>query len=553
MSIHVKRPGKAAVLTVLVLASAITIAASEDDVFFLIKKNFAIFAEVYNEVNALYVDPLDPQSMMRTGIDAMLETLDPYTVVIDESRNAEMEIMTRGSYGGVGMEVDFRNGQIIVIAPMDGTSAAKKGVRAGDIIIGINGIDASEMLPEEVESLMIGEIGTSVLVKIRRLGLDKPLEFDLTREKIEINNVSYSGALEDSAFIYLALERFGQDAAMEVKNAISLHYSVKTKGIVLDMRNNPGGLLNEAVDLVGLFVEGNVEIARTKGRIQENNQVYRSRGKAPFLAVPLVILQNRGSASASEVVAGAIQDLDRGVIIGERSYGKGLVQIVKPLSYNLALKVTTAKYFIPSGRSIQAIDYTHLKRKAARMVADSSRKPFKTKAGRVVYDGAGIEPDMVWSEPEKSFAQMALLRESRYIFFTGDLLAASKSKNTADITDEQLFGRFQTYLAQSGFRLELESESELSYLENVLKKEAHPAAAIQALSVLKKEVEQFKSTVLEKEKKAILDELRLEIAGQAGGQGARAQLAVLLDPMVKEAIALLKKPDVYNAMLQAKK
>jgi carboxyl-terminal processing protease len=528
----------------------VTAAAKPDDLFFLIKKNFAIFSEVYAEVNELYVDPVDPQKMMRTGIDAMLETLDPYTVVIDEHQNTEMEIMTRGSYGGVGLEVDHRNGQIIVIAPTEGGAAAKKGIRPGDIVQKVNGIDIENLSPDEVERLMVGEAGSQVTITISRLGFDKPLDFNLIREKVEVKNVSYTGFTgPDSLYAYVSLDRFGQGAAGEVREALSSNVSEKTKGIILDLRNNPGGLLHEAVDLVGLFVAPNTEVARTKGRNEENNHVYRTRAAALFPAIPVVVLQNRGSASASEIVAGALQDLDRAVIAGERSFGKGLVQIVRNLSFNLALKVTTAKYYIPSGRSIQAVDYTHKGRKAARVVPDSLRKKYATKNGRVVYDGAGVEPDFKAPERDRSYVQTALLRESHYIFFINKILSEQKSTVPVLLSDAELYAQFKSFLSQSKRAIEFESESELAYLSEILAKEGFTGEPVAQLKALRQTIEKNRFTVLDNERDLIVRELRIEMAAQKEGQRARIKLQLVHDELVREAVHLLADSERYKNLL----
>jgi carboxyl-terminal processing protease len=538
--------------TIVLCSIGIIAARKPDDIFFLLKKNFTIFSEVFTEINALYVDAVDPQRMIRTGIDAMLETLDPYTVVIDEHQNAEMEIMTRGSYGGIGIEVDHRNGQIIIIAPTEGGAAARKGVRAGDLLMKVDGINVTDLQPDEVERMLVGETGTAVRISIKRGNSEKLIDFTLLRERIEIKNVSYSGHLgTDSTFVYVKLDRFGSGAASEVKQALLNLTGKQTKGIILDLRNNPGGLLHEAVELTDLFVDAGIEVARTKGRIDANNAVYKTRTRAVFPDQTLIVLQNRGSASASEIVAGALQDLDRAIIIGERSFGKGLVQIIRNLSYNLSLKVTTAKYYIPSGRSIQAIDYTHTGRKSSRAVADSTRKAFKTKNGRIVYDGAGIEPDVKHTEPEKSFIQTALLRESRYILFANELLSGKPPLTEVPAADDRLFESFKNYLNREKVMFELESESEIDYLNSVLKKEGLYADAGPVLEQLKKSVEKNRGKVLDQEKQLILSELIAEISAQLKGQKARLAYRIKTDALVQEAISIINDQKRVNQLLSA--
>ncbi|MFW6347330.1 MAG: S41 family peptidase, partial [Cyclonatronaceae bacterium] len=334
---------------------------SESDPLFQIRKHFSIFSDVIAEVNELYVVEISPEKVIRSGIDAMLETLDPYTVLIDESESQDIDLMTTGSYAGVGIEVGARGDELVVITPIEGYAAARQGIRAGDVIVRVNGISAEGLSPEDLNAELRGQVDSTVELTIRRFGMDELMEFSLKRERIEIKNVEWAGfADEQQQIAYVLLSRFGQNAGREIREALQEleeEADAPLSGVVLDLRNNPGGLLIEAVRTAEIFLPGGLEIVSTRGRAEQTTQTYGTEQAALLPDVPLVVLQNAGSASSSEIVTGAIQDYDRGVIMGQQSFGKGLVQIIRPVSYGMALKITTSKYFTPSGRYIQSVDY----------------------------------------------------------------------------------------------------------------------------------------------------------------------------------------------------
>jgi carboxyl-terminal processing protease len=330
-----------------------------NDLFFQIKKQLTIFSDAYKEVATLYVEEVSPERLMTTGINAMLKELDPYTVFIPEGEQQQMEIISTGTYGGVGIDAGYRGDKIVVIAPLEGYPADRAGIRPGDIILKINDVTVADISPEEVQQLTIGDPGTEINLTIQRTGMEDLLEFKLIREQIEVKNIEYSGRLESNENVgYIKLTRFGQGSAEEIREKLLSFQSSGVNSLILDLRNNPGGLLNEAVEIVDKFIEPGVTVVETNGRIQSENSTYSTDEPPVFGDLPVIVLMNEGSASASEVVAGAFQDLDRAVIMGETSFGKGLVQTVRPLSYNTSLKITIAQYFTPSGRSIQSVDYT---------------------------------------------------------------------------------------------------------------------------------------------------------------------------------------------------
>ncbi|MFV1981395.1 MAG: S41 family peptidase, partial [Rhodothermia bacterium] len=407
----------------LMIAGAVLMAATflqtQDDIYFSIKKNLSIFGTLYEELAVGYVDPIDPERLMRTGLTSMLNTLDPYTVFIDEATNEEIDIATRGRYAGVGLTVTISDGHITVVSPVEGYSGFRQGVRAGDIIVEVDGQSVSDLSGADVSEILRGDPGSSVSLVVEREGEAQPIEFLLTREDVRLKNVTFADFIDDTSIAYIRLERFAREAYSEVYIAIkSLAKKRKIDAVILDLRDNPGGLLEAAVDISGIFLRQGTEIVSTRGRLPQTHRSYRSRKSPIETELPLAVLVNGNSASASEIVAGAIQDLDRGIVIGERTFGKGLVQIVRPLPYNTSLKMTTSKYYTPSGRSIQAITYTHrVEDGYAVVVADSLKQVYQTSAGREVRGGGGITPDIEITLPPISDFEEALIRKSAFFRF----------------------------------------------------------------------------------------------------------------------------------------
>ena len=362
--------------------------------YFEVAKSLDIFATLFKEVNAYYVDEVEPEKLVRTGIDAMLESLDPYTDYISEDEMEAFRISTTGQYGGVGAMIGLINKKVVITQPYEGFPAHDSGLKVGDEIISIDGINVAGKRTSEVSRLLKGQPKTSVAIKVRRHGTREDRVFNLTREKINVSNVAHHSLISPD-IAYIRLDDFTPGASFEVAEAL---IELKEKGatkLILDLRENPGGLLHEAVNIVSLFVPKGVEVVSTKGKVDSWNKVYRTLNNPLDTDIPMVVLTSEGSASASEIVAGTLQDYDRAVLIGGKTFGKGLVQTTRPLSYNAQLKVTTAKYYIPSGRCIQALDYAHRKADGTVVkIADSLKAEFKTKNGRIVYDGGGLDPDI---------------------------------------------------------------------------------------------------------------------------------------------------------------
>lgn len=533
-------------LFVLLAAGATTV----PDLYFEIKKNFTIFSEVYREVSLNYVDEVNPEKLMRRGINAMLESLDPYTVFIDEARNQEIDIITRGNYGGVGLEVGFKGDRIVVIAPMEGYSAHQKGIRAGDVIVAVDGVSVEGLSAEEVQNMTLGEPGSTVTLMIERYGVDRQLTFKLERERIDVKNVAYHGFVEPNGDIgYILLSRFSQNAAEEIRNSIAgLQGKKKLKGLILDLRNNPGGLLNEAVSVVDKFVKPGVKVVETRGRLSEHNSVYRTEEPAMLGDLPLVVLQNGGSASASEIVSGALQDLDRAVIIGEQSFGKGLVQIVRPLSYNTALKITTARYYIPSGRSIQSVTYTHDEQNSQINKPDSLRNAFKTQNGRTVYDGHGITPDIVIKEPKPTLLETALYQNSYFFFFANQYVANHDHFNAPGVSDE-VYDQFIDYLKEKDFNYETRTEQYLDKVEDHFASLDSKINVDRSLANLEQAAKQEKEEEFKEQEKQFKKILYLELISRYHGQKGQYEASVRLDPIVKKATEVIYDANKYQEIL----
>lgn len=530
---------------VIAIASA-GLLAQQTDIYFLIKKNFSIFSKAYENVALEYVDEVDPEVLMRTGIDAMLETLDPYTVMFNESQNEQSEIMSRGNYAGIGIEAGYRDGEVVVVAPVDGGPADEVGIRAGDVIVAVDGVSTEGLQPEEVNTLTSGEVGSDVMLSIKRFGLDQVLDFTVTRERIEVTNISYAGLIgeaEDTG--YIRLSQFGTNSAEEVRRSIEeLSGQKELSGLVLDLRDNPGGILQEAVAIIDKFVEPGLTVVDIRGRVSEYNQTFATEEPVMF-EKPVVILMNGGSASASEVVAGALQDLDRAVILGEQSFGKGLVQVVKPLPYNTSLKITISRYYIPSGRSIQAVQYTHQGRNAVVMNADSSKREFRTRNGRVVFEGRGIEPDLETAGDKPSILEVALMQTGSYFDFATEFEAMNESFEYQELP-ESVYNEFKDFLKERDFKFSTDSERLLAQLSEQIKNykgtESH-------LEDLQETINREKELMFDRESSDIKQQLFLEITSRYEGQMGKIRAGINSDPEVGEALNIIHNDTRYTNIL----
>ncbi len=517
-------------------------------------KNLQIFSEAYKQLHLNYVDEINPGELMKTGLDAMLGSLDPYTNYFPESDIEDYKIMTLGQYGGIGALVHYRNGAIYISECYENYPAFKAGLQPGDKILKVNGQDAVSKNSDDIGAMLKGQAGTKITLLIEREG-QKPFEKEITREEIKLDNVSYVAILRDSIG-YIKLDGFTQDAAHDVKDAFLKLKAQGMKALIFDLRGNGGGLMNEAIDIVNLFYEKNQAVVSMKGKVQERNVTYYTKQQPLDLDIPIAVMVNRGSASSSEIVAGALQDLDRAVIIGQRSFGKGLVQNVLPLDFNAQMKITIAKYYIPSGRCVQAIDYSEKDENGhGKKLPDSLRSAFKTKGGRTVYDGDGIEPD-VELEPEM-ISNIAYSLVTKYMVF--DYANQYKRKNASIpdvdqfvITDEE-YENFKQFLSGKDFDYTTKTEYQLDEFEQIAKKEEYYDALKDALAELRVKFQHDKHADLEKNKDEIKELLREEIVSRYYYQKGRIRASLMEDKEIDTAIATLKDKTKYKNILKGSK
>ena len=541
---------KITILMVLVAATSI-VSYSFVDNYFEISKNLDIFSTLFREINTYYVDDTDPGKLMKKGIDAMLESLDPYTNFYSESDIEDYRFMTTGQYGGIGSQIRQKGDYVMVYEPYEGFPAQKSDLRAGDIILEIDGKPAKGKKTDDISKVLKGAPKTSVKLLIKREGEPKPIEKIIVRDEIKIKSVSYYGMLEDNIG-YIRLSGFTENAGNEVKEALTALEKNSLKGIVFDLRDNPGGLLNEAVNIANVFVEKGQEIVSTRGKVKEWDKIYKAINTPIDINLPVAVLVSSGSASASEIVSGSLQDLDRAVIIGQRTFGKGLVQTTRPLSYNTQLKVTTAKYYIPSGRCIQALDYTHRNDDGSvGKVPDSLISPFKTKAGRTVYDGGGIIPDLA-VEPYK----ISSITASLYLkFLLFDYATMYRLKHETlpkpkdfKITDND-FNEFVSYIADKDYDYTTKSEKTLQDLKETAQKEKYFEDIKGEYEALKVKMMHNKKDDLVKNKKEIMQMLREEIVSRYYYQNGRIEARFDFDQEVTKALEVLKDQKMYASIL----
>ena len=531
-------------------ASFLTISFTDN--YFEIAKNLDIFTSLYKELNTYYVDETDPGKLMKKGIDAMLKSLDPYTTYIPESEIEDFRFMTTGEYGGIGAIITKRDDYVFISEPYEGFPAQKAGLMAGDKILEINGVSAKGKTTEEVSKVLKGQPNTSVTLLMERKNLDKPFEVNFKREKVTIKSIPYSGFVANG-IAYIKLRSFTRNCSKDIKDALAeLKKQQELNGLILDLRGNPGGLLNESVNIANIFVERGEKIVSTKGKIKEWEKVYTATQKAEDTEIPLVVLINQSSASAAEIVSGVIQDLDRGVIIGNKSFGKGLVQQSRKLSYNTQLKVTIAKYYIPSGRCIQALDYSNRNEDGSvGEIPDSLKTAFKTKNGRTVYDGGGIEPDIKIEQERVGNITISLLRKRLIFDFATDYRFSHENipdANTFLFTDEE-FEDFKTFLSDKEYEYSTETEEKVGELKEVAEEEFYYEEIANEYDALILKLEANKKDDLNKFKTEIKAIITSEIASRYYYQKGRIIANLQFDKDVKEAIDVLSNNSKYNSIL----
>ena len=535
-----------------IAVASLTLVAFDDSVNFEIAKNLDIYYTLFRELNLYYVDETKPGDLIKKSIDAMLNSLDPYTVYIPESQMEDFRFMTTGQYGGVGALIREDGDYIVITEPYEGFPAQKNDIRAGDVILAVDGLSIKGKSTSEVSELLKGQPKTKINLKLKRHGITEPIEKTIEREEIKIDAVQYYGVVSDSIG-YINLLCFTESSYIEVKNALTkLKENAAVKYLIFDLRRNPGGLLIEAVNITNLFVSKSEIIVSTKGKVKDWDKVYTGMMTPIAPEIPIAVLVNSGSASASEIVSGAIQDLDRGVVIGQRTFGKGLVQTTRPLSYNAKLKVTTAKYYTPSGRCIQALDYTHRNPDGSvGKVPDSLVTPFKTKNGRIVYDGGGVTPDINVEVEQFSNIKASLLTKN--LIFDFATLYTIQHQSIPEITKftitDEIYGQFIDFLKDKDFDYQSESEENLKTLMQTAKEEKYYDLVKNEAEILKTKLAHDKNKDLQVFKEEIKQSVFQEIASRYYFQKGRIKALLISDPVIKEAIAVLQDKTRYKLVL----
>ncbi len=542
-----------AILLIPLLLSGVQRAPGGDDLFEL-KKNFEIFGSLYEQIAVNYVEAVRPQPLMRTGINAMMDDLDPYTRFYDQADNVEMRRIQSRGIATVGLQIGIRAGSPTILFPDERADAYRQGVQVGDRLISIDRTEVSGLSISEIVDLLGGDEGSTVRVELLRTGVDGPMVFMLKRTLPSVRNVAWAGYLyEDSvaAIGYVRLNQFGPGAAREVRRLLRgmNRSSSGLKGVILDLRDNPGGILGEAVELVGLFVPSGTTVVSTRGRTAGSTQTYPSKREPSFPTVPVSVLVNRFSASASEIVAGALQDLDRAVIVGETTFGKGLVQIVQPLPYNTSLKITIAHYYTPQGRDLQSWK-----------VASSRSAPvvsgFKTRSGRPVRSGSGIEPDLEVTRSTESEMEASLLRTGVFFRFA-DMFAAelrddpthAAPTSLSDLpNDEDLMVRFRNWVAQERIDYKIDSETLIDSLSVVLARSNY-AGAVPILDRLRASVRSEKSKDYERYKDNLLRRIREEVMTHFMSGTELLKDHLTRDEGVTEARQIIASTERYTRLL----
>uniref|UniRef100_UPI004048A9CA S41 family peptidase n=1 Tax=Algoriphagus sp. TaxID=1872435 RepID=UPI004048A9CA len=530
----IKLPVLFGVLILLFLGGLVAF-QTKNDRLFAIAKSIDIFATLIRELDTYYVDQIDPERLLTVGVEAMLEELDPYTEYIPEEESDDFRMLTTGEYAGVGALIGNRGAGNIVLMPYTGFPAQNAGLRIGDLLLQVDTIEVQKKSTSEVSELLKGPANTGVTVMVKR-GEDT-LKYSLNRKKISLKNVPFYGKLDQKTG-YIKLSDFTTNASAEVRNAL---VSLKAQGatqLILDLRDNPGGLINEAVEIVNLFIPKGKEVVKTIGKLQQVNYTYKTTKTPVDKEIGVIVLINERSASAAEIVAGALQDYDRAVLLGQKSFGKGLVQTTLPLSFNAQIKVTTAKYYIPSGRCIQAIDYAKSRKDGSTgTVPDSLRKAFKTANGRIVLDGAGIEPDE--KVTEKSYAPISYtLVAGNHVFDYATTFFYNNPTIASPITfevSEEVYADFKKFLVGKEYDYTTYTEKSVQDMEKFLAKESYFDEVKEQLELIKSKVNHSKENDLDTHKKEIKKILSEEIVSRYYFQEGMIEASLQGDPAIELA------------------
>ncbi len=520
--------------------------SEEKTIYATINENLTLLGNIYKEISTNYVEEINTEDFLKAGINGMLNTLDPYTNYIEQDSRRQLNILTKGKYEGIGLLLNYRN-NIVTAAepPFLGTPASRAGIKEGDQIIKVDGVPTKELGFQESVRHILGPEGTSVTLTIQREGIDKFLEFTLIREKITVKDVRYSGLLENNMG-YIQLTRFSKNSAPEISQAIREFQNKNLEGLILDLRSNPGGVLQSAVNVSDIFLEKDKSVVTIRGRSEQAKADFNSTSDPVYPHKPLIILVNRISASASEIVAGAIQDHDRGVIVGDTTFGKGLVQSVVPLSPNTALKLTTAKYYTPSGRCIQRNNY------AIQDDSNNQETEYYTDNKRKVYGGGGIVPDIHVELPIAESYVIDLRRKSMFFNF------AVHYANTKTITDSSLtitdniVNEFKNYLDEQSYHYEHPFEKQLHELKKFAVQENYGDNFLATLENLDNSFKKVNNTLFDKSRTNIKKLLKHEIASKYFGISYAVRLGLQDDPVVQKAMQIINDKNNYYELLNSK-
>lgn len=558
-------------LLVLLLSLICTSAifAQEEDVknkeqerYFDINKNVNIFNSVLRELDLFYVDTLNVEKAVRTGIDYMLNSLDPYTVYYNENDMKDFTFMTTGEYAGVGATVAYKDGKIVFADPFEDKPAAKAGIKAGDIILQIDGKDMTQCNEKEGEPIartlstfvsnsLKGQPGTTLEIVVDRPGEKKPLKFKVLREKIVINPISYHEMLDDQTG-YIKLTGFTDKSAMDMKNAFNELKDQGMSSLVIDLRENGGGILEEAVQIVNMFVPKGKLVVSTKGKLKQTDRNHKTTIEPLDTDIPLVVLIDEGSASASEIVAGALQDMDRAVLVGKRTFGKGLVQLTREVPFGGGAKITTSKYYIPSGRCVQALDYSH--RKADGSVArvpDSLTNVFYTEIGREVRDGGGITPDIILEEEKTPTITYYL--GNQYIIFDWVTEWVQNHKTIAEakeftITDQD-YDNFKEFVKSKNFEYDRMSEKSMTQLKEIMEFEGYYKTSEDEFKALEAKLVPDLDRDLDTFKEDIMQLINAEVAKRYYYQKGEFASRMKYDAGLNKALEVINDTDLYKNTL----
>jgi len=535
------------------LIGLVSFQVKKNDRYFEIIKNLDVFTTLYKELNTYYVDEINPTQIIEIGIEAMLTSLDPYTNFIPEDRIEDYRIMSTGQYGGIGTTMGKIEDRHVVRMIFEGAPAETSGVKIGDELIEVNNNSVENYTTDEINKLLKGQIGTTVEIKVKRKGIRKPIKFSLNRERINIESVPYYGLIEED-IAYIRLTEFSSGAGASVRAAL---VELKGKGaekVILDLRGNPGGLLNESIEVSNVFIPKGLEVVSTKGKIEEWNKTYTANKNPVDVNIPLAILISNNSASASEIVAGVMQDYDRGVLVGQRSFGKGLVQATRPLSYNSQLKITTAKYYIPSGRCIQAIDYSHRNEDGSiGKIPDSLKTEFNTRAGRTVYDGGGVSPDHTVINNGYAPITIQLIKKgfvfdfaTKFYYENDDMIPDPR---TFEIS-ESLYKKFSDWVSEKDYSYRTATEKTISELKATADDDKYLDFIKDEIEALEDEIKDHKKEDLKVFQSEIKMALKEEIISRYHKRQGMIESSFKNDKEVEQAIALLNDQANYQNLLQ---